>query len=404
MVGGDGASRRRTRGRERARNVIRGEGRRGGFRGGFRDVPRVLRAGARGGGDGRGRIHARGSRRARTRCGRRVSPGRVGRRLAERARRVAAIDSKAKSTGDDDIEGARRPCDGRSGATTTCIGEGIAGADDVAGCVATGAAQAAAALKALRDDGAIPIRGPVASAHAWLPLGRGFETKSGTTAAPALGYSFAAGTTDGPGADGFVQGDTDDETFAAAEAGAGVEDEAEDEAEDEEAAASAPASRRSRARGAFASWVFSGFRRWGVPSSAAAARAQTRARALRRGRRRRFRRRRRAVGGDGRPRAGVSRRPSAHRLDPRGGVDARGSKTRARRAPRRRRSVDGPRRRFRVGGDRERSGERVRGVRHDEGGIRRADVRGREHALRTKHARRVRGRRRRARAPRRVGG
>ena len=183
------------------------------------------------------------------------------------------IDSKAKSTGDDDIEGARRPCDGRSGATTTCIGEGIAGADDVAGCVATGAAQAAAALKALRDDGAIPIRGPVASAHAWLPLGRGFETKSGTTAAPALGYSFAAGTTDGPGADGFVQGDTDDETFAAAEAGAGVEDEAEDEAEDEEAAASAPASRRSRARGAFASWVFSGFRRWGVPSSAAAAHA-----------------------------------------------------------------------------------------------------------------------------------
>ena len=88
-----------------AETALRGEGRagasaletsfrasedgRGGFRGGFRDVPRVLRAGARGGGDGRGRIHARGSRRARTRSGRRVSPGRVGRRLAERARRVA---------------------------------------------------------------------------------------------------------------------------------------------------------------------------------------------------------------------------------------------------------------------------------------------------------------------------
>ena len=229
-------------------------------------------------------------------------------------------------------------------------------------------------------------------------------SRSGTTAAPALGYSLAAGTTDGPGADGFVQGDTDDETFAAAEAGAGVEDEAEDDAEDEEAAASAPASRRSRARGAFASWVFSGFRRWGVPSSAAAAHAPKPVLAH--------------FGedggegsdGDGAPWVAMDVPVQVFRIGrvlivsiP-AEVTTVAGKTRARRAPRRRRSVDGPRRRFRVGGDRERSGERVRGVRHDEGGIRRAEVRGRQHSVRAEHSASVRTRRRRARAPRRVGG
>ena len=197
------------------------------------------------------------------------------------------VESESKSesggAGDGERVGARRPCDGRSGATTTCVGEGPAGADDVAGCVATGAAQAAAALGALRDGDATPVRGPVASAHAWLPLGRGFETRSGTTAAPALGYSFAAGTTDGPGADGFVQGDTDDETeaVAVAEAETMSKSKSESESESEANASSSSSSSsstttskpRRRFRGAFASWVFSGFRRWGVPSSAAAAHA-----------------------------------------------------------------------------------------------------------------------------------
>ena len=144
-----------------------------------------------------------------------------------------------------------------------------------------------------------------------------------------------------------------------------MEDEAEDEAEGEEAAASAhpPLVAHARARSRRGIFWISSLGRSLLRRRRA--RAQTRARALRRGRRRRFRRRRRR-GWRWTSRAGVSRRrPALIDLDP-ARCRRRGSKTRARRAPRRRRSVDGPRRRFRVGGDRERSGERVRGVRHDE--------------------------------------
>ena len=78
--------------------------------------------------------------------------------------------------------------------------------------------------------------------------------QSARTAAPAVGYSFAAGTTDGPGADTFLQGDA---TF------------------DTEDASGGRVSgmwrrwrrRRWRARGAVATLALSGFKRLEVPAA-----------------------------------------------------------------------------------------------------------------------------------------
>eukprot|EP01112_Ceratiomyxa_fruticulosa_P008704 TRINITY_DN2257_c0_g1_i1.p1 TRINITY_DN2257_c0_g1~~TRINITY_DN2257_c0_g1_i1.p1 ORF type:complete len:572 (+),score=125.15 TRINITY_DN2257_c0_g1_i1:57-1718(+) len=61
---------------------------------------------------------------------------------------------------------------------------------------------------------AINLQGPIKYIHAWvnmtnLSVSANFTTtgKPGTTCPPAFGYSFAAGTTDGPGAFDFYQGD-----------------------------------------------------------------------------------------------------------------------------------------------------------------------------------------------------
>jgi hypothetical protein len=61
-----------------------------------------------------------------------------------------------------------------------------------------------------------------------------------------VGYSFAAGTTDGPGAEGFSQGDT------LADHGGDVKKK----------------KKKRRVLGAVASWALSGFKRWGVPREA----------------------------------------------------------------------------------------------------------------------------------------
>ncbi|KLO12559.1 Neutral/alkaline nonlysosomal ceramidase [Schizopora paradoxa] len=57
----------------------------------------------------------------------------------------------------------------------------------------------------------LPVSGPVRSAHAYLNMSdHQFDLPNGTTVRtcpPALGFSFAGGTTDGPGAFDFVQGD-----------------------------------------------------------------------------------------------------------------------------------------------------------------------------------------------------
>lgn len=117
---------------------------------------------------------------------------------------------------------------------TDCRGRGPNGTENdmYLSCLVTGTAQAAAVVAALegiirsRDDcipsldlitpSSIPLTGPVKSATRWVPIGReggvpgstkNKNKNQNTTATPALGYSFAAGTTDGPGEDGFWQGD-----------------------------------------------------------------------------------------------------------------------------------------------------------------------------------------------------
>ena len=104
-------------------------------------------------------------------------------------------------------------CDGKA---ETCLGVGPGGFDDDAYSADTiGRAQAAKAeeLAANPDVAFAPDLG-VASAHAWVDM-------TNVTVAPrfsgapspvstcksAVGFSFAAGTTDGPGAFNFVQGD-----------------------------------------------------------------------------------------------------------------------------------------------------------------------------------------------------
>ncbi|ACO63157.1 neutral/alkaline ceramidase [Micromonas commoda] len=182
----------------------------------------------------------RGSQKPRTGTGRRV---------------VVAFPQGASGDVSPNVRGARRVndptrlCDEVTGAgdelkVTGCAGFGPAGADDAAGCVATGAAQAAAALKALTNyqgskGGALEgskgfrsLAGPVRHAYRWLPVGRGVSVDGRFTAdgdvartsSPAKGYSFAAGTTDGPGQDGFLQGITaDDEDGDGGERGVVIE-------------------------------------------------------------------------------------------------------------------------------------------------------------------------------------
>ena len=180
---------------------------------------------------------------------------RAGRRV------VVAFPQGASGDVSPNVRGARRVndptrlCDEVTGAgdcsrVTGCAGLGPAGVDDAAGCVATGAAQAAAALKALTNyegsrggalegsrGGALEgwkggvvegskgfrsLAGPVRHAYRWLPVGRGVPVDGRFTAdgdvarttSPAKGYSFAAGTTDGPGQDGFLQGITADDADA----------------------------------------------------------------------------------------------------------------------------------------------------------------------------------------------
>jgi neutral ceramidase len=173
----------------------------------------------------------------------------------------------------DEVTGEASGEDG-NGRVTRCAGLGPAGDDDVAGCVATGAAQAAVALEALvaPGDATVPgvvnIAGAVRHAHGWLPVGRGvavdgrftIDGKPGRTSSPAKGYSFAAGTTDGPGQDGFLQGVT-----LAGESAEGAEEGADTAVVDETRRYETQVKRWGFASAA-ASWALSGFKRWGVPT------------------------------------------------------------------------------------------------------------------------------------------
>ena len=173
----------------------------------------------------------------------------------------------------DEVTGEASGEDG-NGRVTRCAGLGPAGEDDVAGCVATGAAQAAVALEALvapgdaSPSGVVNIAGAVRHAHGWLPVGRGvavdgrftIDGKPGRTSSPAKGYSFAAGTTDGPGQDGFLQGVT-----LAGESAEGAEEGADTAVVDETRRYETQVKRWGFAS-AVASWALSGFKRWGVPT------------------------------------------------------------------------------------------------------------------------------------------
>nr|WBW70150.1 venom protein [Lampona murina] len=69
----------------------------------------------------------------------------------------------------------------------------------------------------LFDSADKPISGPVGFAHQYIDMTRQTvalnETTNGTTCKPAMGYSFGAGTTDGPGGFNFKQGTKTDSLF-----------------------------------------------------------------------------------------------------------------------------------------------------------------------------------------------
>ncbi|KAJ7458594.1 Neutral/alkaline nonlysosomal ceramidase [Mycena latifolia] len=95
-----------------------------------------------------------------------------------------------------------------------CHGRGPAFASDAYGFasnVVIGARQADAARAVLHGGGMAPVKGGVRSVHVYVDMTQyEFALKNGTrvrTCPAAMGYSFAGGTTDGPGAFDFVQGD-----------------------------------------------------------------------------------------------------------------------------------------------------------------------------------------------------
>ena len=107
---------------------------------------------------------------------------------------------------------------GKKPRVADCVGAGPNGTGDDThlSCLVTGTAQAAACVSLLRGA-ATPVSGPVRAAARWVPIGReggvatNVSASGNATATPALGYSFAAGTTDGPGENGFGQGDREEE-------------------------------------------------------------------------------------------------------------------------------------------------------------------------------------------------
>jgi neutral ceramidase len=68
------------------------------------------------------------------------------------------------------------------------------------------------AAKSVMGSSLVPVTGPVASVHTYMNMSfHSFTLANGTTVQtcpPAMGFSFAGGTTDGPGAFDFIQGET----------------------------------------------------------------------------------------------------------------------------------------------------------------------------------------------------
>eukprot|EP00879_Flechtneria_rotunda_P016060 GHRR01016798.1.p1 GENE.GHRR01016798.1~~GHRR01016798.1.p1 ORF type:complete len:712 (+),score=214.79 GHRR01016798.1:134-2269(+) len=99
-------------------------------------------------------------------------------------------------------------CGGRN---ELCHGRGPAWPDDTASTAIIGQLQADKAKELWQADGTA-VSGDVDYRHVYINMSNyqvsGSKwTRAGVTCAPAMGFSFAAGTTDGPGAFDFTQGD-----------------------------------------------------------------------------------------------------------------------------------------------------------------------------------------------------
>jgi neutral ceramidase len=107
-------------------------------------------------------------------------------------------------------------CDGR---VQQCIGRGPGWPDHFESTRIIAGKQRDAALDLFNSKDALtPVSGAVESMHLYLDMsnitvrGSAF-TRAGKTCKPAMGFSFAAGTTDGPGAFDFQQSDTHGSDF-----------------------------------------------------------------------------------------------------------------------------------------------------------------------------------------------
>ena len=107
-------------------------------------------------------------------------------------------------------------CDGR---VQQCIGRGPGWPDHFESTRIVASKQHDAAAQLFHDDDVLqPVSGAIQSMHVYLDMSNitVYESKNlrrGKTCKPAMGFSFAAGTTDGPGAFDFQQSDTHGTAF-----------------------------------------------------------------------------------------------------------------------------------------------------------------------------------------------
>mmetsp|Transcript_14122 Transcript_14122/g.42621 ORF Transcript_14122/g.42621 Transcript_14122/m.42621 type:complete len:771 (+) Transcript_14122:129-2441(+) len=106
-------------------------------------------------------------------------------------------------------------CDGR---TEMCIGRGPAYPDYFASNEIIARRQFERALSLWNESSSTPVKGGISYRHAYLDMSNtqveeSTWTRAGRTCHASMGFAFAAGTTDGPGAFDFTQGDLNGTTF-----------------------------------------------------------------------------------------------------------------------------------------------------------------------------------------------
>ncbi|KAI8469411.1 MAG: Neutral/alkaline nonlysosomal ceramidase [Monoraphidium minutum] len=113
--------------------------------------------------------------------------------------------------------GTKLSAKGFGAANWMCWGKGPAWPNDMESCRITGQLQADKAIELWSAPGT-PISGPISGRHVWVDMGAtevkaSKHTRPGRTCPGAMGFAFAAGTTDGPGGLFFEQGDTNGTAF-----------------------------------------------------------------------------------------------------------------------------------------------------------------------------------------------